>query len=193
MHQQSQEIWNCTSSLTRTKSSRAAWPTKFSRKWRRILPSQRSPRSILSLLGNQAGVRAYQARGPSFKTRLVAGSSGVGGAGGVVTGAGSRHESAAAAWRDNFDLDSAERAIAPGVGRIVGQRVLIANVVRHLLADVVHVFDVLRKIREATGGFGDFLKRASCTLGALFALFAQQTDGVDDRIGLLDFANGFLQ
>src|SRR6266478_340698 len=131
------------------------------------------------------GVQSYKC--------LVAGRSTAGAAGGVVAVAGSRDESAAAAWRNDFHLHGAERAIAPGVGRIVGQRVLIANVVRDLLADAVHVFDILREIRKTARGFGDFFERASCALGAFFAFFAQQTDGVDDRIGLLDFANRFLK
>src|SRR5258707_1165224 len=91
---------------------------------------------------------------------------------GVVAVAGTRDESAAAARRDDLHLHGAECAIALGVGRIVGQRVLIANVVRDLLADVVHVFDVLREVSEATRGFGNFLERALGALGALFAFFA---------------------
>src|SRR6266403_5518658 len=72
--------------------------------------------------------------------------------GGVVAVAGAGDELAAAARGDHFHLDGAVGAIAVGVGGIVGQNVLVANVVSDLLADVVHVIDVFREERQAAGG-----------------------------------------
>src|SRR5260221_14582235 len=90
----------------------------------------------------------------------------------VVTVAGACDQLAAAARRDDLDLDSAERAIALGIGRVVRECVLISDVVRDLLADVVHVFHIFRKVSQTTGSFSDFFERTFCALGALFALLA---------------------
>src|SRR5271163_2973828 len=118
---------------------------------------------------------------------------GSGGVGGVVAAASAGYQLAAAARGDDFHNDVAEGAIALGVGGIVGQGVLVADVVGDLFADVVDVVDVFRKVGQAARGFGDVFEGFPGVLGALFAFLAEQTDGVDHRIGLLDFADGSLQ
>src|SRR6266849_3942197 len=102
----------------------------------------------------------------------VAGGRTGGAAGRVVAVAGARDELAASARRNHLDLNVAERAIALGVRRIVRQRVLVANVVRDLPADVVHVLVVFREVREAAGSLRDLLESAFRALGVFLALFA---------------------
>ena len=63
----------------------------------------------------------------------------------------------------------------------------------HLLADVVDVRDVFREIRDAAGPFGNIFQRALGFLRALLAFLAEQANRVNDRIGLLNFADGFFQ
>ena len=81
----------------------------------------------------------------------------------------------------------------PRIRGVVRQCVLVADVVRHLLADVVHVFDAFREIGDAARRLGDILQRPPRSLGTLFALLAEQSNRVDHCIGLLDIANGFFQ
>ena len=65
-------------------------------------------------------------------------------------------------------MDAAETAIARHIRRIVGQGVLVADVMRHLFADRVHIFHVFREISHAAGSLRNFGQRA---LRAVFALF----------------------
>src|SRR5712692_1304920 len=113
--------------------------------------------------------------------------------GGVVAVAGTGDELAAAARGNHIHVDGAEGAVAIGVRGIVGQNVLIADVVRDLFADVVHVIDIFREEGQAAGGRGDLLERLASALGFLPVYLTEEADGVDHRIGLLDFANHFLQ
>src|SRR6266513_2741338 len=66
-------------------------------------------------------------------------------AGSVVAVARAGYEFAAAMRGNHFHLDGAKGSVAAGVGGIVGQNVLIANVMSHVFADVVHVIDVFRE------------------------------------------------
>src|SRR5882762_3975684 len=89
----------------------------------------------------------------------------------VIPIASARLELAAAARRNHFHLHRAERAIALCVSRIISQRVLISDIVRHLLANAAHIFHIFWKVRETARGFGNFLKRSLCAFRALLALF----------------------
>src|SRR5712692_6150415 len=112
---------------------------------------------------------------------------------GVVAVAGAGDELAAAARGNHIHVDGTEGAVAIGVGGIVGQNVLVANVVSDLFADVVHVIDVFGEEGQAAGGRGDLLERFAGALGFLPVFLTEEADGVDHRVGLLDFANHFLQ
>src|SRR5215472_5261812 len=133
--------------------------------------------------------------GPSFWS--WSGQSSVAGGGvierGVVAVARPCHQLASAVRRNHFDGHAAEGAVAPHIRRIVGQGVLVADVMRHLLANVVHVFDVLREIGNAAGSSSDVFQRALGLLRALLAFLAQQPDGVDHRVRLLNLVDGFLE
>src|ERR1700682_4171933 len=112
--------------------------------------------------------------------------------GGVVAVAGAGDELAAAARGDHFHLDGAVGAVAAGVGGIVGQNVLVANVVSDLLADAVHVIDVFREEGQAAGGRRHFLEGIAAgvvfavgddeenllVLGSFFEMIKRAKDGV---------------
>ncbi len=53
-------------------------------------------------------------------------------------------------------LHGAERAVVRSVGRIVGQRVLVANIVRDLRANRFGVISGFREEGQAAGGIGQF-------------------------------------
>src|SRR5579872_194522 len=118
---------------------------------------------------------------------------GAGAAGGVVAVAGAGYQFATATGRDDFHLDGAVGAVALGVGRVVGQSVLVANVAGDLFAYIVDVVDIFREEGQATGSLGQLFQGLLGFLGILFTLFAEQADGVDDGVGLLHFANGFVE
>src|SRR2546423_5213304 len=99
-------------------------------------------------------------RGGTLTGYSVARSRAGGAAGGVVAVPRTGLELAATARRDDLDLNGAEGAVALRIGRIVGQGVLVANVVSYLFADVMNIFYVFREIREAAGGLGDLLESA---------------------------------
>src|SRR5712671_3576187 len=111
-------------------------------------------------------------RGPSSSRRKsVAGAAARRSARSVIPIASARLELAAAARRNHFHLHGSERAIALCVSRIISQRVLISDIVRHLLANAAHILYIFRKVRETARGFGNFLKRSLCAFRALLALF----------------------
>src|SRR5258707_112708 len=111
-------------------------------------------------------------RGPSSRRgKSVAGATARWSARSVIPIASARLELASAARRNHFHLHRAERAIALCVSRIISQRVLISDIVRHLLANAETVFHIFRKVRDTTRGFGNFLKRSLCAFRALIALF----------------------
>src|SRR6267154_3335422 len=126
------------------------------------------------------------AGGPSSRRgKSVAGATARWSARSVIPIASARLELAAASGWNHFHLHRAERAIALGVSRIISQRVLVSDIVSHLLADAAHVFHIFRKVRETARGFGNFLKRSLGAFRALLALFALLTDGINVRIRLL--------
>src|SRR6267142_5737013 len=108
---------------------------------------------------------------------LVAGSgSGGGSVGSVIPVAGAGDKFAAAPRWNHFYGDGAEGSVAVGIAGVVGQGVLIADVVRHLLTDAVNVVNVLRKVSHAARGRRDFLQNFLGALGLLLALAAEEAD-----------------
>ena len=79
------------------------------------------------------------------------------------------------------------------VGRRVAERVLIADIASDLVADVVDVVYIFRKKCHAAGGRGDIFQGAHGFLAILFVFVAEKTDGIDDDVGLLNFAHGFFK
>ena len=121
---------------------------------------------------------------------------GVGGgglAGGEVAIAGAGGEFAFAAWGNDVHLNGAEGAIFFGVGGIVAEGVLIADVTCDLIANVVNVVDVFREKGYATGGGRNVFQGAHGLLAILFVFIAKKADGVNYDVGFLNFANGFFQ
>ena len=57
----------------------------------------------------------------------------------------------------------------------------------------MHVFDVLREVRHTTGSSCNIFQGALGLLGALFALLAEQTDRINHRVSLLNFADSSFQ
>src|SRR5712692_806922 len=129
----------------------------------------------------------------SGKKSSVAGGGAGGDRGGVVAVASTGDELAATVRGNDFDLDSTEGAVTLAVARIVGEGVLVADIVGDLLADVVDVVDIFREIGKAAGGQRDFLESFLGALGVFLALLTEQADGVDDGICFLDFADGFFE
>src|SRR5882724_266399 len=113
--------------------------------------------------------------------------------GGVVAVARAGGELAAAARWNHFDLDGAIGAVFSDVRRVVGERVLIADIFGNLLADVVDVFYVFREVGDTAGGIGDFFQRAGGLLAILFVFVAEQADGVNHDVRFLNFANSLFQ
>ena len=70
-------------------------------------------------------------------------------AGSEVAVAGASGEFAFAARRDDIDLHRAEGSVFFSVSRVVAKRVLVADIARDLVTDVVHVIDVFREKRNA--------------------------------------------
>ncbi len=64
-------------------------------------------------------------------------------------------------WGQHLDLDAAERTVSGYVGRIVGQRILIADVVGNLRADGLCVLGVFRKKGQAASGIGKLAQGGS--------------------------------
>src|SRR5580704_387798 len=111
----------------------------------------------------------------------------------VVAVASAGDKLAPAMRRNHLHADRSERSVLLGVGRIVGQGVLVADIVRDLLADGVHVINAFRKKRQAARCFGDMLQRFHGVI-FLFPFFvAEQTDGVNHRVRLLDFPDSFFK
>src|SRR5208282_2700361 len=133
-------------------------------------------------------------RDDSFGEReLLAGGGGSGGLRGVVAVARACDELAFAAGRKNVHVNAAEAAIAGNVQGVIAQSVLVANVVGHLFTNTVNIFDVFREIGDAAGSGSDFGQGFLGGFGAAFAFLAEQADGIDDSIGFLNLANGFLE
>jgi hypothetical protein len=114
-------------------------------------------------------------------------------AGGEVAVAGTGDQFAFAPGRNDVDLYGTESAVLFGVGGIVAEGVLIANVAGDLIADIVNVVHIFRKEGYSTGGGGNIFQGAHGFLAILLVLIAEETDRVDDHVGLLDFAHGFFK
>src|SRR5205814_3592182 len=87
--------------------------------------------------------------------------------------------------RDDFHLNGAERAIFFGVGWIIAEGVLVADVARYLIANIVHVVDVFWKIGNAAGDRGNIFQSAHGLFAVLFILIAEQANAVNHHIGFL--------
>jgi len=98
-----------------------------------------------------------------------------------------------AARGNDVDADGAVTAVLGSVRRIVGKRVLVADVVSNLLADRMDVFDVFREVGYPTGGLRDGDESLAGVLGRLLGFLAEQADGVNDRVGLLNFLHSLLE
>src|SRR5713101_846130 len=111
----------------------------------------------------------------------------------VIAGTRPHLQFAVPAGPVQFHFYRAERAILEGVGGIVGQDVLVANVVGDLVADG---FDFLHRpgeVGQSSGGRGQRLQALFRAVGGALALLAQQADGVDHRAGLLRLLHGHFQ
>jgi len=124
--------------------------------------------------------------------KLFAGG-GRGAAGGVVAIASAGGELALAVRRNDVNVDAAVGTVFCGIRRIVGKRVLMADIVSNLLADGVNVADVFREVGNAAGGLGNGDEGLTGILGGFLGFLAQETDGVDHRVGALNFLDGFLE
>ena len=109
----------------------------------------------------------------------------------AVAGAGGKF--AFAAWRNDVYLNGAESTVFFGVGGIVAEGVLVADIASDLIADVVNVVDIFRKECDATGSRGNIFQGAHGFLAILFIFIAEKTDGIDNDVGLLNFAHGFFK
>ena len=63
---------------------------------------------------------------------------------------------AVASRRDHIDVHTAEASVAGKVRRIVGQRVLVPDIMRHLFTNGVDILDVFREVRHTAGSQRDF-------------------------------------
>lgn len=116
-----------------------------------------------------------------------------GSAGRKITVAGAGGELASAMRGNDVDLNGAESAVLFGIGRVVAERVLIADITSDLIADVVHIVDVFWEEGHTAGSRGDIFQGANGFFAVLFVLITKKPDRVNDDIGLLNFANGFFQ
>src|SRR5271168_3111992 len=117
-------------------------------------------------------------KGKNRKSSVAGGGGGFFGRG-VVAVAGTGYQFAATARGHHGYGDGAESSVAVRVGGVVGQNVLIANVVSDLLADAVHVIHVFRKVGQTTGGGSDLFKGFACALGFLLVFLTEQADCID--------------
>ena len=70
---------------------------------------------------------------------------------------------------------------------------MVADVVRDVFTNILHVGNVFGEESQAAGCLRDFLQCPFRALGVFLALFAEQADGVDHRVGLLNFTDGLFQ
>ena len=101
---------------------------------------------------------------------------------GVVTRSSS-YDRLAGAVRQHLDLPVAAIQFLDR-GR-VGNRVLVANVVRDLHGEGLHLGNILGIEGESAGGSGQFFQRTACLGGFALFLFREQTDGIDEDIALI--------
>src|SRR5215831_9400989 len=110
---------------------------------------------------------------------------------GIVTTLGANHHFAVA-FGLGVDVDLAESAGALGIGRLVTDGVLIADVVGDVAADLIHFIECLGEECDATRAVGKNLQRFLGALGVLFV--TEDSDRVDRRpVLLLQLLDGLLQ
>ena len=88
----------------------------------------------------------------------------------VIPGSRAHRELSVPMQRSHGDVHGAERSVAPRIARVVGQGVLIADIVRDLRADVFGVFQVLGEKRQPAGSLGKLLKFL-CVRASHFSCF----------------------
>src|SRR5271157_6165866 len=66
-----------------------------------------------------------------------------------------RHQLALPSRRNHVDVYGPEASVARRIGRIVGERVLMTNIMRHLFADGVHIFHIFREVSHASRSLRD--------------------------------------
>ncbi len=86
-----------------------------------------------------------------------------------------------------------ERPVLRSIRRIIRQRVLVPDIVRHLLADCVHVVHVLWEKRQPARSLRNFRQRFLRVLRAALVFLAKQTNRVNHRRRLLNLAQRLLQ
>src|SRR5262249_2918604 len=91
-----------------------------------------------------------------------------------------------------YHLYSAVPTIGAGIGGLVSNAVLVADIVRYFLGDLVHFFDVLRKESYAAGLQR---QRFQGALGGALPVFrTEDADGINRwAVFVLDGAHGLLQ
>src|ERR1700738_1307472 len=117
-------------------------------------------------------------------------------AGSVVTVAGASDEFASAARGNYIDFDRPESSVLRCVCWIVCERVLMANIVRHLFADGMNLGDACREKCQTARGVGNFLQRLLSFFyrSLVFAgILAQQPDGINHRGSFLKFSERFFE
>src|SRR5262249_29964394 len=96
------------------------------------------------------------------------------------------------AGRMGYDTDRAVTAVGARIGRFIRDGVLVADIVGHGLAHLIHFFQVLRKERYSTRLQGERFQGALESF--CIAFLAQDADGVDGgSVFILDRTNGLLQ
>src|SRR5229473_3416808 len=109
---------------------------------------QHSAKRRKSVAGESDNTTLHSRDGGAFAASSVAGSGSLF-HGSVVAVAGAGDQLAAAMRRNYRDGHGAESAVTAAVSGIVSQNVLVADVVRDLLADVVHVIHIFREVSQA--------------------------------------------
>ena len=114
---------------------------------------------------------------------------------GVVAGAGA-HEELSVARGFGIHVNGAIAALGGGLGGVVANGVLIANVAGYFGGDVVDVGEGVREEGEAAGFVGEQSEGSAGAVGflALVLVAEEQADGVDDgTTEILDAADGLLE
>src|SRR5712692_10351027 len=111
----------------------------------------------------------------------------------VIPGSRAHRELSVPMQRSHGDVHGAERSVAPRIARVVGQGVLIADIVRDLRADVFDILKVFGEKRQPAGSLGKLLKFFARALRIFLAFLAEQSHGINHRVGLLRFFQGLLE
>src|SRR5438132_1648464 len=76
-------------------------------------------------------------------------------------------------------------SIQIGIRRGILDGVLVADIARHLMRDLLHLRQILRKEDLAAGGLRQRLQCPLCALRLATLLLAQQADAIDQHLALL--------